>query len=135
MRHVESSIQKTCVTWFRLQYRPFANLFFAVPNGGARNAREASIMKGEGVTAGVADAILLYPAGPYNCLCVEFKTEVGRQQPSQKEWQALVEAHGGKYIVCRSLEQFREEVRAYFAQGAYKPLQSPNKPPMLVTSP
>lgn len=115
MRHVESSIQKNCVTWFRLQYRAIANLLFAVPNGGARNAREAAIMKGEGVTTGVADMILLYPAGPYHCLCVEFKTATGRQQPSQKEWQALVEAHGGKYIVCRSIEQFRDEIKQYIA--------------------
>jgi hypothetical protein len=47
----------------------------------------------------------------------------------------LVEAHGGKYIVCRSFDQFREEVRAYFSKGAYKPLPSPNDPAMLVTSP
>ncbi len=125
MRHVESSIQKNCVTWFRLQYRAIGNLFFAVPNGGSRNAREAAIMKGEGVTAGVADAILLYPAGPYNCLCIEFKAPGRYQEPSQKKWQALVEAHGGKYIVCRSIDQFREEIRAYFAQGATKPLPSP----------
>lgn len=121
MRHVESNLQKNCVTWFRLQYRHIARLFFAVPNGGARNAREAAIMKGEGVTAGVSDTILLYPSGRYNFLCIEFKTEKGRQTPSQKEWQALVEANGGKYVVCRSLDQFRDEIRSYFK----KALQSP----------
>lgn len=113
MRHIESTLQQNCVTWFRLQYRQIAKLLFAVPNGGARNAREAAIMKGEGVTAGVADAILLYPAGPYNCLCIEFKTPAGRQQPSQKEWQILVETNGGKYIICRSFDQFREEINNY----------------------
>lgn len=113
MRHIESTLQKNCVTWFRLQYRQIAKLLFAVPNGGSRNAREAAIMKAEGVTAGVADVILLYPAGQYSCLCIEFKTATGRQQPSQKEWQALLEVHGGKYIVCRSLDQFREEIQNY----------------------
>ena len=54
MRHIESQIQKDCVTWFRLQYPKIGRLLFAVPNGGARNAKEAAIMKGEGVTAGVA---------------------------------------------------------------------------------
>lgn len=50
MRHIESQIQKDCVTWFRLQYPKIGRLLFAVPNGGARNAKEAAIMKGEGLT-------------------------------------------------------------------------------------
>lgn len=113
MRHTESHLQKNCVTWFRLQYRHIALLFFAVPNGGARSKIEAGIMKGEGVTAGVADTILLYPSGPYNCLCIEFKAPGRYQERSQKEWQALVEANGGKYVVCRSFEQFRDIIREY----------------------
>ncbi len=113
MRHEESNIQKNCVTWFRLQYPSIARLLFAVPNGGARNAREAGIMKGEGVTAGVADIILLHPSGTYHSLCVEFKTAKGRQSPAQKEWQALVEANGNKYIVCRSFDEFRTHIKQY----------------------
>ena len=113
MRHVESNLQKNCVTWFRLQYRQIARLFFAVPNGGARSKIEAGIMKGEGVTAGVADTLLLYPSGPYHFLCVEFKAPGRYQEKTQKAWQALVEANGGKYIVCRSLEQFQDEIRLY----------------------
>jgi len=34
MRHIESQIQKDCVTWFRLQYPKIGRLLFAVPNGG-----------------------------------------------------------------------------------------------------
>lgn len=115
MRHIESQIQKDCVTWFRLQYPKIGRLLFAVPNGGVRNAKEAAIMKGEGVTAGVADLILLYPSGGFHSLCIEFKTssKSSRQTPTQKEWQALAEAHGNKYIVCRSLEDFQQVIRAY----------------------
>lgn len=115
MRHIESQIQKDCVTWFRLQYPKIGRLLFAVPNGGARNAKEAAIMKGEGVTAGVADLILLYPSGGFHSLCIEFKTpsKSSRQTPTQKEWQALAEAHGNKYIVCCSLEDFQQVIRAY----------------------
>ena len=112
MRHIESQIQKNCVTWFRLQYPKIGRLLFAVPNGGARNAKEAAIMKGEGVTAGVADLILLYPSGGFHSLCIEFKTpsKNSRQTPTQKEWQALAEAHGNKYAVCRSLEDFQQVI-------------------------
>ena len=34
----ESQIQKECVAWFRRTYPNIEQLFFAVPNGGARNA-------------------------------------------------------------------------------------------------
>lgn len=112
-RHEESAIQKNCVTWFRLQYPRLRLLLFAVPNGGARNKREAGIMKGEGVTAGVADMILLKPSSGYSSLCVEFKTPKGRQEPSQKEWQTAAEGVGNKYVIVRSFEDFRHEIEAY----------------------
>lgn len=117
MRHIESQIQQNCVTWFRLQYPSIARLLFAVPNGGARNAVEAGIMKGEGVTAGVSDLILLYPSAGFHSLCIEVKTpsKSSKQTDYQKKWQALVEAHGNKYIVCRSFDEFRTEVKQYLA--------------------
>jgi hypothetical protein len=113
MRHIESQIQRACVTWFRLQYRNIANLLFAIPNGGARNAREAAIMKGEGVTAGISDMILLFPSHEYSALCIEFKTEKGKQSAAQKEWGKLVEMNGCKYIICRSFDDFCEQIKEY----------------------
>ena len=112
-RHIESELQRSCFYWFRLQYAHLGKLFFAVPNGGARNKREAAIMKQEGVTAGVADAILLAPSGGYASLCVEFKTEDGRQQATQKEWQRAAEAAGNKYVIVRTFDDFRRQVEAY----------------------
>ena len=60
-RHIESQIQRACKKWFDYQYGQFAPLLFAVPNGGLRGKVEAAIMKAEGMTAGVADMILLIP--------------------------------------------------------------------------
>ena len=111
--HAESEMQRSCKRWFDLQYPKLSRLLFAVPNGGARNAREAAIMKAEGVTAGVADMLLLMPRHGYGCLCIEFKTKSGRQSASQKQWQADAEASGNKYTVVRSVEQFISEVRQY----------------------
>lgn len=70
-------------------------------------------MKAEGVTAGVADVILLKPSGGYASLCVEFKTEDGSQRATQKEWQTAAEGAGNKYIIVRSFDSFREEVEKY----------------------
>lgn len=115
-RHIESDIQKNCVKWFRLQYPKLATLLFAVGNGGSRSKIEAAIMKGEGVTAGVSDLILLLHNSKHHALCIEMKTKTGRQQESQKEWQRIVEAAGNKYIVCRSFEDFQEQINLYLQQ-------------------
>lgn len=113
MRHVESIIQQNCVKWFRLQYPKLALLLFAVPNGGARRRIEGAIMKAEGVTKGVSDLLLLFPAKHYHGIAIEMKTEKGKQQPSQKIWQRAVEDAGYKYVICRSFEDFMEQINAY----------------------
>lgn len=113
MRHVESQIQRNCVAWFRAVFPRLKLNLFAVPNGGARKRIEGAIMKSEGVTAGVADLLLLYPAKGFHGLCIEMKTPVGRQQQTQKAWQKAVEAQGYKYIICRSEEEFATVIMWY----------------------
>ena len=113
MIHQESLIQQNCVKWFRLQYPQMALLLFAVPNGGSRRVIEAKIMKSEGTTRGVADLLLLFPAKKFHGLAIEMKTPKGKQQPSQKIWQERCEWAGYKYIICRSFDDFRNEINAY----------------------
>lgn len=116
--HEESNIQRVCVRWFRLQYPHLGKLLFAVPNGGSRNVAEARILQAEGVMRGVADILLLAPSGnaEHNYLCIEMKTEKGRQQETQKEWQEAVEKYGGgKYAICRSLDDFMATINEYLA--------------------
>lgn len=114
-RHQESTLQKTCVSWFRAQYPDHALILFAVPNGGGRSKIESAIMKGEGVTAGVADLILLEARGGYGSLCIEMKTrdKASKQRPSQKAWQEASERAGNRYVVVRSFEAFRALVSEY----------------------
>ena len=109
----EAGLQTACVEWFKLQYPRLAPLLFAVPNGGRRNTIEAANLKRQGVRAGVADLILLFPKGGHGSLCIEMKYKKGRQQVSQKDWQRVAEAAGNKYVVCRSLEEFMREVKNY----------------------
>lgn len=119
-RHKESDLQRTCVSWFRAQYPEHALMLFAVPNGGGRSRIEASIMKGEGVTAGVADLILLEARGGYGSLCIELKTpdKGSKQRPSQKAWQEAAEMAGNRYAVIRSFEAFRAVVTEYMGLPA-----------------
>lgn len=113
--HAESVLQRACVKWFRDTYPDHALMLFAVPNGGRRGAKEAGIMKGEGVTAGVADLILLEARGGYGSLCIEMKTRSkdSRQQDSQKAWQQATEKAGNRYVVIRSKQAFQALVTQY----------------------
>ena len=117
-RHQESTLQKSCVSWFRAQYPDHALMLFAVPNGGGRSRIEGAIMKGEGVTAGVADLILLEARGGYGSLCIEMKTrdKSSRQSPSQKAWQEAARKAGNLYAVVRDFEAFQAIVRDYMCQ-------------------
>lgn len=76
--------------------------FFAVPNGGARHIAVARKLKEEGVKAGVADLVLLFPEG--KIIFVEMKTKKGTQQDSQKDFQKRVEDLGFKYLIWRSVD-------------------------------
>ena len=114
-RHQESTLQKTCVAWFRAQYPDHALMLFAVPNGGGRSRIEGAVMKGEGVTAGVADLILLEARGGWGSLCIEMKTrdKGSKQRPSQKAWQEAAERAGNRYVVVRSFDAFRALISEY----------------------
>ncbi|MFI3322593.1 MAG: VRR-NUC domain-containing protein [Rikenellaceae bacterium] len=116
MRHIESKLQQICVRWFRLQYPKLSGVFFAVPNGGYRNKIEGGILKAEGVLAGVSDLILLTPSSLYHGLCIEMKQGKGTQQESQKIFQSNIEANGYKYVICRNVEEFINEIRIYLGK-------------------
>ena len=114
---LEHEIQKGFVDWFSLQYPRYRMLLFAVPNGGRRDSVTGSMLKAEGVTAGVSDLILFIPRKGYHGLCIETKTpkKTSRQSPSQKEWQKAVEEQGYKYEVCRSIDEFMATVNEYLS--------------------
>lgn len=116
MKQTESQIQKQCVAWFRRTYPDIEPLFFAVPNGGARNAWTGKIMRDEGVRSGVADLILQIPQGGYASLAIEMKTPTGRQSDNQKKYERLAKMMRNKYVVCRSLEDFQRAVKEYLGQ-------------------
>lgn len=113
MNHYESKLQQSCVRYFRMAYPEYSYMLFAVPNGGARNAVEAKIMKSEGVVSGVADLILLMPRGSYGALCIEMKVGKNTQTANQKQWQHEAEKAGNKYVVVRKFDEFRQVIEEY----------------------
>lgn len=41
---------------------------------------------------------------------IEAKSPTGRQSPQQRVWQAMIEAHGGLYVLARSVEDVEKAV-------------------------
>lgn len=113
MRHIEDSLQKSCVSWFSLQHREYAKLLHHSPNGGKRNATEAAKFKAMGVRAGFPDLILCIARHGYHGLFIELKTDKGRQTENQKYYQCVLEEQGYRYIVVRSLEEFINVINDY----------------------
>ena len=111
MNHSESQLQRACVSWFRLQYPH--HILMAIPNGGRRNKIEAAIMRAEGVLAGASDLLLMHPNDQYHGLCLEMKAGKGVQTESQKEFARKAWNAGYQYVVCRSFDEFMNEVNAY----------------------
>jgi hypothetical protein len=116
MRHLEDSLQKSCVRWFDYAYPKYRLSLHHSPNGGKRNAIEAAKFKQMGVRAGFPDFILLIPNKFYPFCAIELKTKTGKQSEHQKEYQKEFESIGAKYVVCRSLEEFIEVVNGYLAE-------------------
>lgn len=109
----ERQIQIECVSWFRMRYPEASKVFFAVPNGGARNAWTAKNLRDEGALSGVADLILLVPKKGYASLCIEMKKPGGRVSDTQKTFCEAAKAFKNKYVVCYSVEEFKTAVREY----------------------
>ena len=123
MRYKEEQTQVACVRWFGLQYPEYALLLHHSPNGGYRTAYEGKAFKRMGTRAGFPDLILLLPRGKHPFLCIEFKTDKGRQTESQKAYQQAVESVGAVYAVCRSFDEFKTTIERYINFGLVTSIQ------------
>ena len=113
MKNTEHNLQSACVKWFRLQYPKYQRLLLAFPNGAKRDPRSGKWYKDEGMLAGAPDLVLFVSNADYNTLCVEMKTEKGRQSASQVLMEIDLENAKNKYVICRSFEDFRNEIEKY----------------------
>ena len=122
IKHEETDLQRECVAWFRTIYPKYSlNLFH--PNnepffGGAGKTKEQQqrsgyLAKTIGVTSGVADLILLVPNDKHHGLCLELKTEKGKQRETQRWWQIAVENVGYRYEIIRNIFEFKRVITEY----------------------
>jgi hypothetical protein len=108
---LEDKIQAEIYKYYHNQYCLRTHnprcLIFAVPNGGRRTGAEILKLKATGLRAGVSD-LMINHFGRW--VCVEVKTDIGKQSNEQKEFQQIVENLGTKYFLVRSLEDFKQKV-------------------------
>ncbi len=134
-KQTESATQIGCVLWFRMTYRPIADLLISIPNGsrlaGTQGQRAAqwARLKREGAKSGAPDLVLFVPSIHHHGLMVEMKTKTGRQTENQSSFQESATAQGYAYCVCRSLEDFQRVVRNYLLGTPYdSALQKKSEP-------
>ena len=131
MNHEESKLQQACVSWFRAQYPQYAMLLVHPINEGSGHAtidrRRQGIHKAEGAVAGVPDLLLFMSSADkvfdddgfllgyiiYHGLGIEFKTPKGKQSQAQKDFEKMFTAAQYKYVVIRSLEEFKKLIKEW----------------------
>ena len=87
---------------------PDGAVWFAVPNGGSRDVREAAKLKAMGVKSGIPDLCIVYRG---RVIFIELKTPKGRTAPTQEAVMSALTMAGAVINVCRSLE----DVQAFVA--------------------
>ena len=106
----ERDEQITFIRYLKLKKIPF----YAVPNGGSRNAIEAKNLKAEGVSAGVPDICIPVPNFKYHGLYIEMKRKKGgRVSEKQKEWIDRLNRLGYLAVVCYGADEAIKVVEEY----------------------
>jgi len=106
----ENKTQQEILIFYRnnfcLKHHNPRHIIFSVPND-SKDAKEQMRKIATGLMAGVSDLIILRQN---EAIFVEVKTDIGRQSDKQKSFQEQVESLGFRYILVRSLEDFKKAI-------------------------
>lgn len=100
----EDQLQAACWQWAWEAYPATRRLLWAVPNGGARNAREGLKLRATGVIPGVWDLHFFWQE---RLTFFELKVGRNRQSEEQVRWGALVRQQGATCYEIRTLDEFK----------------------------
>jgi hypothetical protein len=99
----ERAIQTAIVKALKAHCKPHSAFWYAIPNGGKRDAISGARLKAEGVQPGAPDLGFVLPFGLAAFL--EIKAEKGRQSVSQEFIEKQINALGGRYAVAHSIDE------------------------------
>jgi len=100
----EGRIQSDCFQWFNNTFPFLRGLMYHVPNGGKRSPQEANQFKAMGVVAGVPDLEFHFWRRTFFLEC---KTPQGKLSKKQVKIHQILDQHGFRVFVFRSLEEFQ----------------------------
>ena len=103
--HDEQVILCQCLDLMKVKY-------FAIPNGGARNAVTGKMLKDEGVKKGVPDLFIPVQT-KYSGLFIEMKFGKNKLSQEQVEWIQYLRSQNFDCIICYSAKEAIEKVRNY----------------------
>lgn len=88
--------------------------WFHCPNGGSRNAIEASKLKAMGVKAGIPDCLIMDQRKGYSGMAIELK--VGYNKPSEHQLSTFDKLVAANWMVCVSwsLDEVIEMIDFYY---------------------
>lgn len=94
-----------------------ARLLFAIPNAGKRSVRVASMMRAEGLRAGIPDLFLAIPKNDFGGLFIEMKrTKGGVLSKLQAECLEMLKSAGYACAVCRGSAQAQQAIENYLSR-------------------
>jgi hypothetical protein len=115
----EDDHQRALISWSEtpeaLARYPMLRWLFAVPNGGKRSLKTASLLKQAGVKPGVPDLMLLCPTSEYQGLIIEMK--YGRNKLSKEQEEFMIHHANLDYscVVCWSWIEARDKIIKYLS--------------------
>ncbi len=104
MDKTEGRIQADCALW-AWNDKPETRGLICYNLGNSKNKIDGARNKAMGLVKGRADMVFYWKG---TATMIEFKDKDGVQSKEQIEWQSKVEAHGFKYFICRSLDEFKK---------------------------
>ena len=111
MKKQESKLQSECYIWYNntycLKQQKNRGMMFSIPNElGTNNALTTMLSKATGLLSGVSDTVIILPTK--DLIFVEFKTDIGKQSPAQKDFEKRVTNLGYKYFIIRTFDEFKK---------------------------
>ena len=104
---IEDKLQQSIIMHYKNNYvlNDRRCMILSIPNGGKRDKMTAIVLKATGLYKGAADLLLIHRGW---IGFVELKTDIGRQSPEQRQFEAHCIEAGVPYRLVRSLEEFKE---------------------------
>lgn len=112
----EHNSQRLLVAWFRDRYPHLAAVFFAIPNGGARDPATGRKLKEEGALKGIPDLMLAVPRNGKAGLFLEMKTHTGTVAKDQRAAHEALREQGYAVEVARGYEAAKAVILSYLEE-------------------